>query len=150
MLVVGAAVTVTGGGAAADGAAAVVVGVGVDVVGALLDEMAVVLDCGGALASRRQPSQAGRYTRASFGYGRERYVYAFVVSIVLFSIGGLFALYEAWHKWRDPHPIESWQWVPIAVLLVAMLMEGYALRTAAVESNRVRGGRSWNEFVRTA
>jgi len=85
-----------------------------------------------------------------FGYGRERYVYAFVVSIVLFSIGGLFALYEAWHKWRDPHPIESWQWVPIAVLLVAMLMEGYALRTAAVESNRVRGGRSWNEFVRTA
>ena len=85
-----------------------------------------------------------------FGYGRERYVYAFVVSIVLFSIGGLFALYEAWHKWRDPHPIESWQWVPIAVLLVAMLMEGYALRTAAVESNRVRGGRSWHEFVRTA
>jgi divalent metal cation (Fe/Co/Zn/Cd) transporter len=77
-------------------------------------------------------------------------VYAFVVSIVLFSIGGLFALYEAWQKWRDPHPIESWQWVPIAVLLVAMLMEGYALRTAAVESNRVRGGRSWNEFVRTA
>ena len=59
-----------------------------------------------------------------FGYGRERYVYAFVVSIVLFSIGGLFALYEAWHKWSDPHPIESWQWVPIAVLLVAMLMEG--------------------------
>ena len=85
-----------------------------------------------------------------FGYGRERYVYAFIVSIVLFSIGGLFALYEAWHKWSDPHPIDSWQWVPIAVLLVAMTMEAYALRTAVVESNRVRADRSWKEFVRSA
>jgi len=57
-----------------------------------------------------------------FGYGRERYVYAFIVSIVLFSIGGLFALYEAWHKWSNPHPIDSWQWVPIVVLLMAMAM----------------------------
>lgn len=85
-----------------------------------------------------------------FGYGRERYVYAFVVSIVLFSVGGLFALYEAWHKWSDPHPIDSWAWVPIVVLLVAMFMEGYALRTAVIESNRIRGGRSWARFVRTA
>ena len=85
-----------------------------------------------------------------FGYGRERYVYAFIVSIVLFSIGGLFALYEAWHKWSDPHPIDSWQWVPIVVLLVAMVMEAYALHTAVAESNRVRADRSWKEFVRTA
>ena len=77
-----------------------------------------------------------------FGYGRERYVYAFIVSIVLFSIGGLFALYEAWHKWSNPHPIDSWQWVPIVVLLMAMAMEAYALRTAIVESNRVRADRS--------
>jgi len=85
-----------------------------------------------------------------FGYGRARYVYAFVVSIVLFSIGGLFALYEAWHKWSDPHPIDSWQWVPIVVLLVAMAMESYALCTAVVESNKIRGDRSWTQFVRTA
>ncbi|WP_340687852.1 cation diffusion facilitator family transporter [Amycolatopsis coloradensis] len=85
-----------------------------------------------------------------FGYGRERYVYGFIVSIVLFSLGGLFALYEAWHKWADPHPIETWQWVPIAVLLVAMAMEAYALRTAVIESNRVRGRRSWARFIRTA
>src|SRR6185312_8451511 len=52
-----------------------------------------------------------------FGYGRERYVYAFIVSIVLFSVGGLFALYEAWHKFHDPHGIDSWQWVPIVVLV---------------------------------
>jgi cation diffusion facilitator family transporter len=85
-----------------------------------------------------------------FGYGRERYVYGFIVSIVLFSLGGLFALYEAWHKWADPHPIDSWQWVPIVVLLVAIVLEGLALRTAVLESNRVRGSRSWARFIRTA
>jgi cation diffusion facilitator family transporter len=85
-----------------------------------------------------------------FGYGRERYVYAFIVAIVLFSVGGLFALYEAWHKWSDPHPIDSWQWVPIVVLVVAIVMESFSLRTAIVESNRVRGDRSWVAFVRTA
>jgi cation diffusion facilitator family transporter len=86
-----------------------------------------------------------------FGYGRERYVYAFIVSIVLFSVGGLFALYEAWHKWGDPHPIEgTWWWVPLAVLAVSMVMEGGSLRTAVHESNRVRGARSWVQFVRTA
>jgi cation diffusion facilitator family transporter len=85
-----------------------------------------------------------------FGYGRERYVYSFVVAIVLFSLGGLFALYEAWHKWSDPHAIDSWQWVPIVVLLVAMVMEAFALRTAVIESNHVRGERSWAQFIRTA
>ncbi|MBU4336470.1 MAG: cation diffusion facilitator family transporter [Actinobacteria bacterium] len=86
-----------------------------------------------------------------FGYGRERYVYAFIVSIVLFSVGGLFALYEAWHKWGDPHPIEgTWWWVPLAVLAVSMAMEGGSLRTAVHESNRVRGERSCVQFVRTA
>ncbi|GLU47973.1 cation diffusion facilitator family transporter [Nocardiopsis ansamitocini] len=83
-----------------------------------------------------------------FGFGRERYVYAFVVSIVLFSLGGLFALYEAWHKLSDPHPIDSWRWVPIVVLLAAMAMEATALRTAVKESNRVRGKANWVQFVR--
>jgi cation diffusion facilitator family transporter len=86
-----------------------------------------------------------------FGYGRERYVYAFIVSIVLFSVGGLFALYEAWHKYQDPHPIEGrWWWVPIAVLVAAIVMESFSFRTAIVESNHVRGSRSWKDFVRTA
>ncbi|MGL5857460.1 MAG: cation diffusion facilitator family transporter [Angustibacter sp.] len=85
-----------------------------------------------------------------FGYGRERYVYGFVVSIVLFSVGGLFALYEAYHKWHEPEPIDSWQWVPVCVLVVAIAMEAVSLRTAIRESNRVRGRRSWVQFVRTA
>lgn len=85
-----------------------------------------------------------------FGYGRERYVYAFIVSIVLFSLGGLFALYEAYHKFSDPHGIESWHWVPIVVLVAAIGMEGFSFRTAVHESNLVRGKQSWPQFIRTA
>ena len=85
-----------------------------------------------------------------FGYGRQRYVYAFLVSIVLFTIGGMFAIYEGVHKWQHPEPIEDWVWVPIAVLVVAIALEGYSFRTAIVESNRTRGERSWVEYVRTA
>ena len=86
-----------------------------------------------------------------FGYGRERYVYAFIVSIVLFSLGGLFALYEAWHKWQDPHPIEGrWWWVPLVVLGASILLEGFSFRTAIKESNHTRGDQSWVSFVRTA
>jgi cation diffusion facilitator family transporter len=83
-----------------------------------------------------------------FGYGRERYVYAFMVAIVLFSLGGLFALYEAWHKISHPEPITSWQWVPVAVLLVAIVLESFAMRTAIKESNAVRGKAGWVQFVR--
>jgi len=85
-----------------------------------------------------------------FGFGRERYVYAFIVSIVLFTVGGLFALYEAWSKFEHPEPITEWRWVPIAVLLVAMALEGFSFRTAITESNHLRGRSSWIEFVRNA
>jgi cation diffusion facilitator family transporter len=85
-----------------------------------------------------------------FGYGRERYVYAFIVAIVLFSLGGLFALYEGWHKVQHPEAIESWQWVPVLVLVIAICLEGYSFRTAIKESNQTRGSRSWVEYVRTA
>ncbi|MDG4836848.1 cation diffusion facilitator family transporter [Micromonospora sp. WMMD967] len=85
-----------------------------------------------------------------FGYGRERYIYAFIVSIVLFSIGGLFALYEAYHKWHDPHGIESWHWLPVVVLVVAIAMESFSFRTAIKESNHIRGNQSWVRFIRRA
>ncbi|HWG99112.1 MAG TPA: cation diffusion facilitator family transporter [Pilimelia sp.] len=85
-----------------------------------------------------------------FGYGRERYIYAFIVSIVLFTVGGLFALYEAWHKFQHPEPITRWQWVPVVVLVVAIALETWSFRTAIVESNAVRGNASWTDFVRRA
>ncbi len=84
-----------------------------------------------------------------FGYGRERYFYAFIVSVVLFSVGGLFALYEGYHKIADPHPVEDWYWA-VGVLVVAIALETFSFRTAIRESNHLRGGRSWVEFVRHA
>jgi cation diffusion facilitator family transporter len=85
-----------------------------------------------------------------FGFGRERYVYSFIVSIVLFSVGGLFALYEGYHKVHDPHGIDNWKWVPIAVLVLAIGMESFSFRTAIVEANKLRGNVSWVRFVRNA
>ncbi|HEY7225750.1 MAG TPA: cation diffusion facilitator family transporter [Micromonosporaceae bacterium] len=83
-----------------------------------------------------------------FGFGRERYLYAFIVSIVLFSLGGLFALYEGYEKVTHPHPIDQWQWVPLTVLGVAVLMEAFSFRTAIKESNPARNGASWIQFIR--
>ena len=86
-----------------------------------------------------------------FGYGRERYIYAFIVSIVLFSVGGLFALFEAWEKIQHPHAIEGdFWWVPLAVLVGAIVAESFSFRTAIIESNHVRGSQSWVNFVRNA
>jgi cation diffusion facilitator family transporter len=104
----------------------------------------VLLLVGGRRASRRATPEH------PFGYGRQRYVYAFIVSIVLFSVGGLFALYEAWHKWQHPEGIDDWQWVPVTVLLVSIVLETFSLRTAVKESNAVRGRRTWVQFVRTS
>lgn len=86
-----------------------------------------------------------------FGYGRERYIYAFIVAIVLFSVGGLFALYEAYEKFLEPHPIEgSFWWVPLAVLVGAIVAESLSFRTAIRESNTVRGQQTWVKFIRSA
>lgn len=85
--------------------------------------------------------------RHQFGYGRERYFWAFVVAMVLFALGGVFSIYEGIEKIRHPHAIESLGWA-IGVLLLAIVLEGFAFRTAIVESNKVRRNRSWVEFVR--
>ena len=84
-----------------------------------------------------------------FGYGRERFVYAFVVSIILFSVGGVFSLYEGIHKLQHPEPIEMW-WLPILVLSISIVLESFSLRTAIKESNPLRGTASWIQFIRHA
>ncbi|MBT2514220.1 cation diffusion facilitator family transporter [Arthrobacter sp. ISL-30] len=105
----------------------------------------ILLLIGGKRAQRSASS------RHPFGYGRERYIYAFIVSIVLFSVGGLFALYEAWDKFQHPHAIEGdFWWVPLAVLVGAIVAEIFSFRTAIIESNHVRGNESWVNFVRNA
>ncbi|MGW3571416.1 cation diffusion facilitator family transporter [Streptomyces sp. NPDC000941] len=84
-----------------------------------------------------------------FGYGRERYIYGFLVSIVLFTIGGVFALYEGYEKIKHPHDVENWYW-PVGVLVFAIIAEGFSFRTAIKESNEVRGKLTWSQFVRRA
>ena len=85
----------------------------------------------------------------NFGYGRRRYVYGFIVAIVLFLVGGLFSLYEGFHKFQHPEPLTDW-WIAVVVLLVAIGLESYSFRTAVREANRSRGKRSMVKFVRDA
>jgi cation diffusion facilitator family transporter len=82
-----------------------------------------------------------------FGYGRARYFWAFVVAVVLFTLGGLFSTYEAVHKIADPHDIDS-PAVAIAILAVAVVFEGLALRTATRHARPHRGRRSWPRYIR--
>ena len=84
-----------------------------------------------------------------FGYGPERYFWSFVVALVLFSMGGLFALYEGIQKVLHPHAIES-AGIAYVILGLSILLESFSLRTAVKEANHVRGHRTWWEFIRTA
>jgi cation diffusion facilitator family transporter len=105
----------------------------------------------GGKRSRREATE-----EHPFGYGRERYVYSFIVAIVLFSVGGLFALYEAYHKYHEVHAGHSdigddWKrFVPVVVLAVAIALEGMSFRTAIRETDKIRGGSSYVEFIRRA
>jgi cation diffusion facilitator family transporter len=92
--------------------------------------------------ARHRPTQLHQ-----FGYGRARYFWAFVVAVVLFSLGGLFSLYEGYHKVADPRHISS-PGVALAILGIAMLFEGAALRTSVRHAQPQRRGRSWPAFIR--
>jgi len=98
----------------------------------------------GARQARRHASEDH-----PFGYGRERYFWAFVVSVVLFTLGSLFAIYECIHKIQHPEPISS-PAVAITILAVAIVLEGLSFRTAIVESIKVKGRKGWWSFLRTA
>ncbi len=98
---------------------------------------------GGRLA-KREATQ-----RHPFGYGRERYFWSFVVALVLFTIGSMYALYEGIDKIRHPHEISSLGWA-FGVLSFGIVLEGFSFRTAVVEANRVRGDASWTSFIRRA
>lgn len=83
-----------------------------------------------------------------FGYGRERYFWSFVVALVLFTLGGLFAIYEGWHKLgAESHEISNAQWA-IGILVLGIFLEGYSFRTAVVESRPLKGSATWWEFIR--
>lgn len=98
----------------------------------------------GGRRGRRRPD-----VQHPFGHGRVRYVYAFVVAIVLFLVGGVFSIYDGWSKWQNPEPLDR-PLVAFIVLGVAIALESFSLRTAVVEVNRSRGRHSLLRYVRRA
>ena len=84
-----------------------------------------------------------------FGYGRDRYFYSFVVALLLFSLGSVFAIYEGIHKIHEPEPLNS-PLVAVLILVVAIALEGYSFRTAIGESRELKGRSTWWQFIRQA
>ncbi|WP_243792186.1 cation diffusion facilitator family transporter [Saccharopolyspora gloriosae] len=84
-----------------------------------------------------------------FGYGRDRYFYSFVVALLLFSLGSVFALYEGIHKIQHPEELTS-PIVAVVILLVAIGLESYSFATAIKESRAIKGGLGWWQFIRQA
>jgi cation diffusion facilitator family transporter len=97
----------------------------------------------------RNRAQRDRTEQHPFGFGRERYFYAFVVAVVLFTVGALFSIYEGIHKITHPEPVRS-PVVAFVVLGLAMVMESFSLRTAVRESGEERDGENWLAFIRHA
>ncbi|MCP3800516.1 cation diffusion facilitator family transporter [Allokutzneria sp. A3M-2-11 16] len=98
----------------------------------------------GQKTARRRPTE-----EHPFGYGRDRYFYSFVVALLLFTLGSVFALYEGIHKLEAPEQLTS-PMVAVVILVVAIVLETFSFRTAIVESRAVKGDATWWEFIRRA
>jgi cation diffusion facilitator family transporter len=96
----------------------------------------------GGSRARREPTP-----EHAFGFGRERYFWAFIVALVLFSLGAVFAIYEGIHKVQHPQPLSRMGWA-IGVLGVGVVLEAFSLRTAVVESRQPKGDSTWWEYIR--
>jgi cation diffusion facilitator family transporter len=84
-----------------------------------------------------------------FGFGRDRYFYSFVVALLLFSLGSVFALYEGIHKIQHPEPLSS-PIIAVVILVVAIALESYSFKTAIGESRDIKGDATWWQFIRQA
>lgn len=103
----------------------------------------------GLLLLGMKTSKRAATSEHPFGYGRDRYFYSFIVALVLFTLGSMFALYEGIHKIQEPEPL-SQAYVAVIILVVAIALETYSFRTAIVESVKVKGNASWVQFIRQA
>lgn len=103
----------------------------------------------GLLLYGQRASRRAADSLHQFGYGRSRYFYSFVVALVLFTLGSVFALYEGYHKITHPAPLTS-PIVAIVILVVAIALESFSFRTAIVESRPLKGPGSWWRFIRTS
>ena len=103
----------------------------------------------GLLLLGQKTSQRKPTAEHPFGYGRDRYFYSFVVALMLFSLGAVFALYEGYHKISHPEPLSS-PLVAVVILVVAIALETYSFRTAIKESALIKGDLTWWQFIRQA
>ncbi|MFC0439051.1 cation diffusion facilitator family transporter [Kutzneria buriramensis] len=103
----------------------------------------------GLLLLGKRTSQRKADAEHPFGYGRDRYFYSFVVALLLFTLGALFAMYEGVHKVEAPEPLDA-PIVAVVILGLAVLLEGYSFRTAMAESRELRGSATWWQFIRQA
>jgi cation diffusion facilitator family transporter len=103
----------------------------------------------GLLLLGKRTSQRKADAEHPFGYGRDRYFYSFVVALLLFTLGSLFAMYEGIHKVEAPEPLDA-PLVAVVILALAVLLEGYSFRTAMAESRELRGSATWWQFIRQA
>ena len=95
----------------------------------------------GTRRAKREPS-----SKHPFGYGRERYFWSFVVALILFSLGSLFAIYEGVGKIRHPHSFDNASWA-IGILIFGICIESFSFRTAIVEAKTIKGQTTWSKFV---
>ncbi|SHG46699.1 cation diffusion facilitator family transporter [Streptoalloteichus hindustanus] len=103
----------------------------------------------GLLLLGRKKSRRAATAAHPFGYGRERFFYSFVVALLLFTLGSVFAVYEGIHKIEHPEPLHN-PVVAVVILVVAIALEAWSFRTAIVESRELKGGASWVQFIRQA
>ena len=105
-------------------------------------------DCGnqgllllGMKQARRPPSP-----EYPLGYGKAIYFWSFLVAVMLFTVGGMFSLYEGIHKLQSPEPLNQWWWAA-GVLVFGIIVEGISMRACLQEVNKARAGRSlWQWF----
>jgi len=100
-----------------------------------------LLILGGKMAGR------GPTKEHPFGFGRERYFWSFIVAMIIFSMGSVFAIYEGIEKLMNPHELEEHMWA-ICILSIAIVLEVFSLRTAVIESRKVKGDMTWWQFIR--
>jgi cation diffusion facilitator family transporter len=95
----------------------------------------------GLVHARRPPDR-----EHPLGYGKLTFFWSFIVAVMLFSVGGLFSLYEGWHKLHETGPIEN-VWVALVVLVLAIGLESASMRACLQEVAKVRRGRSWWQWL---
>ncbi|OLZ54968.1 cation diffusion facilitator family transporter [Amycolatopsis keratiniphila] len=103
----------------------------------------------GLLLLGQKTSQRKATRTHPFGFGRDRYFYSFIVALMLFSLGSVFALYEGIHKISHPEELTS-PLVAVGILVVAIGLESYSFYTAIQESKKIKGDAGWWAFIRQA